>query len=139
MKTLRTILIAAAVLTITSVAYAQVRVIGPDCEHVYSSDPGEFGRLLDDEALQRENVRRERAKMEREYQREQARRQEELDAARAAAAAYEEQPNTEAGSSYVGTFGIRHRRHVILRRPGTMGAVSGNSLHYRQTNARALR
>ena len=140
MKTLRTILIAAAVLTITSVTYAQVRVIGPDSEHVYSSDPGEFGRLLDDEALQRENVRRERAKMEREYQREQARRQEELDAAaRAAAADYEEQPNTEAGSSYVGTFGIRHRRHVILRRPGTMGAVSGNSLHYRQTNARALR
>ena len=142
MNMFRAPLVAAAVLAMTScVSYAQVRVIGPDSEHVYSSDPRETGRLLDDEALQRENVRRERAKMEREYQREEARRQEELDAAaaRAAAADYEKQPNTEAGSSYVGTFGIRHRRHVILRRPGTMGAVSGNSLHYRQTNARALR
>ena len=100
MNMFRAPLIAAAVLAMTScVSYAQVRVIGPDSEHVYSSDPREAGRLLDDEALQRENVRRERAKMEREYQREEARRQEELDAAaaRAAAADYEEQPNTEAG------------------------------------------
>jgi len=66
MKTLLTIPVAAAVLTITSVAYAQVRVIGPDSEHIYSSDPREAGRLLDDEALQRENERRERAKIERQ-------------------------------------------------------------------------
>jgi hypothetical protein len=140
MKTLRTILVAAAVLTITSVAYAQVRVIGPDSEHVYSSDPREAGRLLDDEALQRENERRERAKIERQREREDARRREELDAAeaaRAAASPYADQP--QIGSTYAGTFGIQHRRHIILRRPSTTGAVSGNSRPRTHTNARALR
>jgi hypothetical protein len=137
MKTLRTILVAAAVLTITSVAYAQVRVIGPDSEHVYSSDPREAGRLLDDEALQRENERRERVKIERQREREDARRREELDAAEAPASAYADQP--QIGSTYVGTFGIQHRRHTILRRPGTTGAVSGNSWPRTHTNARAFR
>jgi thiamine pyrophosphate-dependent acetolactate synthase large subunit-like protein len=140
MKTLRTLLVAAAVLTITSVACAQVRIIGPDSEHVYSSDPREAGRLLDDEALQRENERRERAKIERQREREDARRREELDAAeaaRAAAGAYADQP--QIGSTDVGTFGIQHRRHIIARRPGTTGAVSGNSWPRTHTNARALR
>ena len=126
MNTFRAPLIAAAVLTITScAAFAEVRVIGPDSEHVYSSDPREAGRLLDDEALQRENERKQRAKMEREYQRDQARRQEELDAAaQAAAAGYEEQQNAQGGS-YAGAFVGRQNRHVNVRR--TRGAVAGSS------------
>src|SRR6266446_10089753 len=88
MKTLRTMLSAAAVLTITfCAAFAQVRVVGPDSEHVYSSDPREAGRLLDDEALRRENERRERARIERQREREDALRQQELDAAAAAQSA----------------------------------------------------
>jgi len=141
MNTFRAPLIAAAVLTMTScAAFAQVRVIGPDSEHVYSTDPREGGRLLDDEALQRENERKQRAKMEREYQRDQARRQEELDAAaQAAAAGYEEQQSVQDGS-YVGAFvGRQSRRHISLRRIGTTAAVSGSSLHSRHTNARGLR
>ena len=139
MSKFRAPLVVAAMLT-SWAACAQVRVISPDNEHVYSSDPREAGRLLDDAALQRENERRERARMERLRERENARRQEELDAeaAQAAAAtAYEEQ----VGSSYVGTVRSRHRhvtRHVTFR-PSTMGAVSGNSFHYRHTNARGLR
>src|SRR6266849_596049 len=126
MNMFRAPLIAAAVLAMTScVSYAQVRVIGPDSEHVYSSDPREAGRLLDDEALQRENERRERAKIERQREREDARRREELDAAEAAGGAYADQP--QIGPAYVGTFGIQHRRHIIARRPGTTGAVSGHS------------
>ena len=139
MKTLLTIPVAAVILTITSVAYAQVRVIGPDSEHIYSSDPREAGRLLDDEALQRENERRERAKIERQREREDARRREELDAAeaaQAAASAYADQP--QIGPTYVGTFGIQHRRHII-RRPSTTGAISGNSWPRTHTNARAPR
>src|SRR5712672_284710 len=89
----------AALTMVSWAAFAQqgtVRIITPDSEHVYSADPRKAGQLLDDEALQRENERKQSAKMEREYQRE-AQRQEELDAAaaRAAAAAapfYEEQP-----------------------------------------------
>ena len=140
MNRFRAPLIAAAVLTMTScAAFAQVRVIGPDSEHVYSTDPREGGRLLDDEALQRENERKQRAKMEREYQRDQARRQEELDAAaQAAAAGYEEQQSE--GGSYAGAFvGRQNRRHIRLRRISTTAAVSGNSLHSRHTNARGLR
>jgi hypothetical protein len=141
MNTFHTPSIAATVLTMTfCAAYAEVRVVGPDSEHVYSSDPREAGRLLDDEALQRENERRERAKIERLREREDARRREELDAAEAAQAAptaYEDQ--SQIGSSYIGTFGVRHRRHVMLRRPGTMGDVSGHPIHSRQTNARARR
>jgi Skp family chaperone for outer membrane proteins len=134
MNTFRAPLIAALTMVASCAAFAQqgtVRIITPDSEHVYSADPRKAGQLLDDEALQRENELKQRAKMQRI---ENARRQEELDAeqarlnaeaAQAAAAAYEEQQLV--GSSYVGTFGIRHRRHVILQRPGTMGAVSGSS------------
>ena len=61
MKTLRTPLIAVAVLAMTScAAFAQVTVITPDSEHVYSADPRESGRLLDDEALRLQNERRAR-------------------------------------------------------------------------------
>ena len=142
MNMLRAPLIAAAVLAMTScVSYAQVRVIGPDSEHVYSSDPRETGRLLDDEALQRENERRERARIERQREREDAMRQQELDAAAAAQAAptaYDEPYGAQDGSYYVGTFRSRLGRHVKLRGIGT-GPVSGNSLQFRHANARVRR
>src|SRR5712675_584223 len=129
MNMLRAPLIAAAVLAMTScVSYAQVRVMGPDSEHVYSSDPREAGRLLDDEALQRDNERRERAKIERQREREDALRQQELDAAAAAQAGptvYDEPYGAQDGSYYVGTFRSRQGRHVNLRRIGT-GPVSGS-------------
>ena len=140
MNMFRAPLIAAAVLAMTScVSYAQVRVIGPDSEHVYSSDPREAGRLLDDEALQRENERREGARIER--QREDALRQQELDAAAAAQAAptaYDEPYGAQDGSYYVGRFRSRQGRHVNLRRIGT-GPVSGNALQFRHANARVRR
>ncbi len=137
-------LIAAAVLAMTScVSYAQVRVMGPDSEHVYSSDPREAGRLLDDEALQRENERRERARMERQREREDAMRQQELDAAAAAQAAptaYDEPYGGQDGSYYVGTFRSRQGRHVNSRRIGAgAGPVSGNSFQFRHANARVRR
>jgi hypothetical protein len=136
MNMFRAPLIAAAVLAMTScVSYAQVRVIGPDSEHVYSSDPREAGRLLDDEALQRENERRERARIERQREREDAMRQQELDAAHTA---YDEPYGAQDGSYYVGTFRSRKGRHVNLRRIGT-GPVSGNSLQFRHANARVRR
>jgi hypothetical protein len=140
MNIFRAPLIAAAVLAMTScVSYAQVRVIGPDSEHVYSSDPREAGRLLDDEALQRENERRERARIERQREREVRRR--ELDAAAAAQAAptaYDEPYGAEDGSYDVGTLRSRRGRQVNLRRIGT-GPVSGNSLQFRHANARIRR
>ena len=135
----RTPLIAAAVLAMTScVSYAQVRVIGPDSEHVYSSDPREAGRLLDDEALQRENERRERARIER--QREDAMHQQELAAAaaQAAPAAYDVPYGAQDGSYYVGSFRNRQGRHFNLRRIGA-GPVSGNSFQFRHANARGRR
>ena len=140
MNMLRAPLIAAAVLAMTScVSYAQVRVIGPDSEHVYSSDPREAGRLLDDEALQRENERRERARIERQREREFAiRQQQQLDAAAAAQAAYDEPYGAQDGSYYLGTFRSRQGRHVNLRRIGT-GTVSGNSFQFRHANARVRR
>ena len=83
MKTLRTPLIAVAVLTMTSCAgFAQVRVITPDSEHVYSSDPARPQQLPDDDALQLQNDRAERARIARERERDRqeiARRQELLD------------------------------------------------------------
>src|SRR5712664_2680390 len=122
MNTFHTPLIAATVLTMTfCAAFAQVRVVGPDSEHVYSSDPREAGRLLDDEALQRENERRERARIERQREREDALRQQELDAAAAAQSAptaYDEPYGAQDGSYYVGTFRSRRGRHVNLRRIG---------------------
>ena len=142
MNIFRAPLIAAAVLAMTScVSYAQVRVIGPDSEHVYSSDPREAGRLLDDEALQRENERRERARIERQREREDAMRQQELDAAapaQAATTAYDEPYGAQDGSYYVGTFRSRQGRHFNLRRIGA-GPVSGNSFQFRHANARVRR
>ncbi len=87
MNIFRASLVVAAVLTSWG-ALAQegtVRIITRDSEHVYSADPRKAGQLLDDEVLQRENERKQRAKMEREYQREQARREEEAAALAAAA------------------------------------------------------
>jgi hypothetical protein len=142
MSTFRATLIAAAVLAMTScAAFAQVRVIGPDSEHVYSPDPRDGGRLLDDEALQRENERKQRAKMEREYQRDQALRQQELDAAAAQAAppaAYDEPYGPQDGSYYGGTFRNRQGRHVNLRQIRT-GSVSGNSFRFRHAITRVHR
>ena len=67
MKTFRAPLISAAVLAMTSGATsAQVRVITPDSEHVYSSDPARPQQLPDDEALQLQNERAERARIARE-------------------------------------------------------------------------
>jgi len=65
-------------------AYAQVRVITPDSEHVYSSDPARPQQLPDDEALQLQNERAERARIARERElldRENARRRTEEDQA----------------------------------------------------------
>jgi hypothetical protein len=75
MNTLRAA-IATAVLIVTPSAYAQVRVIGPDTEHVYSAG----GQLLDDEALRQKNARAETARRQREFERAQRERQEALDA-----------------------------------------------------------
>jgi hypothetical protein len=68
MKIFRASLVAAAVLTSWGALAQQgtVRIITRDGEHVYSADPGKAGQLLDDEALQRENERKLKAKMERE-------------------------------------------------------------------------
>ncbi len=52
MNTFHAPLIAAAVLTMTSsAAFAQVRVITPDSEHVYSSDPARPQQLPDEARL----------------------------------------------------------------------------------------
>jgi hypothetical protein len=134
MNIFRASLVVAAVLTSWAAIAQQgtIRIITPDSEHVYSADPREAGRFLDDEALQRENERKQRAKMEREYQRDQARRQEELDAAAAttSGAGYEEQQSAQGGY-YAGAFVSRQNRHVNLRRhSGTTGAVAGSSSHH---------
>lgn len=137
MDTFRTPLVAVAVLTMTScAAFAQVRVITPDSEHLYGADPRAPGQLPDDETLRLQNERADRARMQRQ---ENARRQEEMDAeaALAAATAYEEQQ--QVGSSYIGTFGIRHRRHVFFRRPSTMGVLSGSPSPRTHANARMHR
>jgi hypothetical protein len=133
MSIFRAPLIAAAVLAMTSCAtFAQVRIITPDSEHLYSADPRSPGQLPDDETLRLQNESAERAKLLRLREREDAMRQEELDteAAQAAAATAYDDPygGAQVGSSYVGTFGGRHfGRHVVLRRSSTMGAVSGSS------------
>jgi hypothetical protein len=73
MKTLRTPLIAVAVLAVTScAAFAQVTVITPESEHVYSSDPARPQQLLDDEALRLQNERRARIARELEEAADQA-------------------------------------------------------------------
>src|SRR5712672_4186264 len=96
MNIFRAPLIAAAVLAMTSCAtFAQVRIITPDSEHLYSTDPRTAGQQLpDDEALRLQNERAERAKILRLREREDAMRQQELDddaaAAQAASTAYDE-------------------------------------------------
>jgi len=101
MKTFRAPLISAAVLAMTSGATsAQVRVITPDSEHVYSSDPARPQKLPDDKALQLQNERAERARIAREREtdrQEIARRQELLDREYARRRAY--QPPTSAWKS----------------------------------------
>ena len=128
-----------AAIGLAAPAYAQsVRVITGDIEHIYG--PG--GQLLDDDALKARNERAERAKILRLREREDAMRQQELDAAAAAQAAptaYDEPYGAQDGSYYVGTFRSRHNRHVNLRRMSTVGAVSGNSLQFRHANARVRR
>jgi hypothetical protein len=118
MSILRTPLIAALTM-VSCAAFAQqgtVRIITPDSEHVYSADPSKAGQLLDDEALQQENERKQTAKIERERQREQERRQEELDAAAARTAAatapYEGQ-QSDQGWSYGGPFGSGQFRRAF--------------------------
>jgi len=128
-----------AAIGLATPAYAQsVRVISGDIEHIYG--PG--GQLLDDDALRARNEHAERAKILRLREREDAMRQQELDAAAAAQAAptaYDEPHGAQDGSYYVGTFRSRHNRHVNLRRMSTVGAVSGNSLQFRHANARVRR
>jgi nucleotide-binding universal stress UspA family protein len=124
MSTFRAPLIAAAALTMVScAAFAQVRVITPDSEHLYGADPRAPQQLPDDETLRLQNERADRARIQRI---ENARRQEELDAAaaRAAAAGYEEQQSAQGGS-YAGAFVSRQNRHANLRR--TRGAVASSS------------
>ena len=143
MNMFRAPLIAAAVLAMTSCAtFAQVRIITPDSEHLYSTDPRTPGQQLpDDETLRLQNERADRAKILRLREREDAMRQQELDAAAAAQAAptaYDEPYGAQDGSYYVGTFRGRQGRHVKLRGIGT-GTVSGNSLQFRHANARVRR
>src|SRR5438552_479602 len=131
MNIFRTLVIAAAILAMTSCAtFAQVRIITPDSEHLYSTDPRTPGQQLpDDETLRLQNERADRAKILRLRERENALRQQELDAAAAAQAAptaYDEPYGAQDGSYYVGTFRSRQGRHVNLRRIGT-GTLSGNS------------
>jgi len=133
-------LIVAGLMGLAAPAYAQsVRVITGDIEHIY----GHGGQLLDDDALTARNERAERAKIiQRQREKEDARRQQELDAAAAQAAgatAYDEPYGAQDGSYYVGTFRSRHNRHVSFRRMSTVGAVSGNSLQFRHANARVRR
>src|SRR5436190_20893886 len=143
MNIFRTLVIAAAILAMTPCAtFAQVRIITPDSEHLYSTDPRTPGQQLpDDETLRLQNERAERAKILRLQEREDALRQQELDAASAAQAAptaYDEPYGAQGGSYYVGTFRSRQGRHVKLRRIGA-GSVSGNSFQFRHANARVRR
>ena len=144
MNMFRAPLIAAAVLAMTSCAtFAQVRIITPDSEHLYSTDPRTPGQQLpDDETLQLQNERTQRAKILRLREREDAMRQQELDnddaAAQAAPTAYDEPYGAQDGSYYVGTFRSRQGRHVKLRGIGT-GTLSGNPLQFRHANARLRR
>jgi hypothetical protein len=73
----------AALTMISWAAFGQqsgIRVITPDSEHVYSADPARPQQLPDDEALKLQNERAERAKVLRQMQREDARRQDVTDA-----------------------------------------------------------
>jgi hypothetical protein len=144
MSIFRALVLAAAVLAMTPCAtFAQVRIITPDSEHLYSTDPRTPGQQLpDDETLRLQNERAERAKILRLREREDAVRQQELDddaaAAQAPPTVYDEPYGAQDGSYYVGTFRSRQGRHVKLRGIGT-GPVSGNSLQFRHANARVRR
>jgi hypothetical protein len=143
MNMLRAPLIAAAILAMTPCAtFAQVRIITPDSEHLYSTDPRTPGQQLpDDETLRLQNERAERAKILRLQEREDALRQQEMDdaaAAQSAPTAYDEPYGAQDGSYYVGTFRSRQGRHVNLRGIGT-GTLSGNPLQFRHANARVRR
>jgi hypothetical protein len=143
MNIFRALVIAAAVLAMTPCAtFAQVRIITPDSEHLYSTDPRTPGQQLpDDETLRLQNERAERAKVLRLQEREDALRQQELDAAAAAQAAptvYDEPYGAQDGSYFVGTFRSRRGRHVNLRGIGTR-PVLGNSFQFRHANARVRR
>src|SRR5712671_4376243 len=140
MNMFRAPLIAAAVLAMTSCAtFAQVRIITPDSEHLYSTDARTAGQQLpDDESLRLQNERAEKAKILRLREREDAMRQQELDAAQAAPTAYDEPYGGQDGSYYVGTFRSRLGRHLNLGRIGTV-PVTANSLQFRLANARVRR
>ena len=108
----------AVVIAVASPAYAQVRVITGDIEHIYG--PG--GQLLDDEALQRQNERRESARLEMQREREITRRQEQLlaaEQARQAQAAPLYYDSERVGSyAFVGGRRVRssHHGHTSGRR-----------------------
>src|SRR6266487_1601016 len=58
-------LIAAALTMVSCAAFAQVRIITPDSEHLYGADPRAPGQLPDDETLRLQNERADRARIER--------------------------------------------------------------------------
>src|SRR6266403_5175216 len=145
MSIFRALVIVATVLAMTPCAtFAQVRIITPDSEHFYSTDPRTPGQQLpDDETLRLQNERAERAKVLRQREREDAMRQQELDAAQAAPTGYDEpyydEPyGAQDGSYFVGTFRSRRGRHLNLRGIGTR-PVLGNSFQFRHANARVRR
>src|SRR5260370_17826092 len=90
MNIFRTLVIAAAILAMTPCAtFAQVRIITPDSEHLYSTDPRTPGQQLPaDETLRLQNERPDRAKALRHRDREASMRNKELAAAPAPPTAY---------------------------------------------------
>ena len=108
--TKKSALLIVAAMGLAAPTYAQsVRVITGDIEHIYG--PG--GQLLDDEALQRQNARRESARMQMQREREITRRQEELLAADQARQAAQAAPvYYESGSyGFVGGRSVRSSHH----------------------------
>jgi hypothetical protein len=103
----------AALMMISGAAFAQqgtVRVISGDIEHIY----GTGGQILDDDALRARNEHAERMRQIERDRQDAIRRQEEFDAARAAAATapYEDQ-QSDQGWSYGGPFGSRQFRRAF--------------------------
>ena len=134
MNSFRTPLIATAILSMNScAALAQVRIITPDSEHLYSADPRNPGQLPDDETLRVQNERSERARILRAREREQreiARQQEELLAAEQARQAAQAAPIYYES---VGSYGFVSGRHV---HSGRHGAAAGNSSHHGHAGGR---
>jgi hypothetical protein len=114
----KTTLIVVAIAVATP-AYAQVRVITGDIEHIY----GTGGQILDDDALRARNEQAERMRQIERDRQEAIRRQEELDGAQPSGGYYE-QPSAEGGS-YAGAFVGRRNRHASLRRSSTVGHARG--------------